>query len=73
LRRVAIMAVVMAIRLASVPELVKRTRSISKRSHISFASLASAGWMPPTLTLVCNAAVTASITRCSLCPSSPAV
>ena len=53
----------MAMRLASVPELVKRTRSRANRSHIKRASIASPGWMPPTLTFVCRAVVTASRTR----------
>jgi hypothetical protein len=73
LRPVPCSAVVMAMRLASVPELVNRTRSSPKRSHMRSASTVSAGWMPPTLTLLFRAAVTASMTRRSLWPSSPAV
>ena len=68
-----IRAVVIANRFASVPEFVNRTRSRPNRAHISSASRLSYGWIPPTLAISRMAESTASSTRRSPCPKSPAV
>src|SRR3954451_19602466 len=62
----------MAIRFASVPELVKRTRASPNREHIRPARFDSWGWMPPTAARFEVASTTASRTRRSLCPNRPA-
>ena len=72
-RPVCIRAVVIAIRFASVPEFVNRTRSRPNRAHISSANCRSYGWIPPTLASWRMASSTASSTRRSLWPKSPAV